>query len=1394
MRKQNTRSLSALLLFLIFFNIVTKAQFTAPACNTPVALGTAAYPATIYDPFTPLTPWTGPYGIDLGAVTNQDNAVGNATNDYASMSSLASLLGGQRLTVQTTGYTVPGGYYVGFDIQVDVPLSASLLKSIKITTFNQTDALNPGVGQENITAQVGSSTASVLTDLGRWRVGFVTTQPFNRVQIDVSNLLSVVSNIRVYHATIMNPCNVAKPVCPVSAAANATATFQPNVLTNWVNPTFPVYNSMPHTVVSNLAALNSVLTDIPNVIDSDPNNYSRIQFLGTSLGSTSLAVRDAKTIYEGNQYFVGWDVEDEKSASVSFGTQHVVTTYLNGTEQESFSDGLGLGTGSFFTSTGRMITGFRPTKNFDEVSVTNTTIAGISLPTPFRVYQAKLMKLCAGPALVCNTNTRMVYPTYPVFVDGKNTATNAIGAINNEIIDPQNAIDASTSNYTVLNLLGGIGTATSYGITDGGRVYAANSTFAGFDVSSPGLFSANALSQIQVSATLNGVVVQTKTGSAGLVGMNSFITNGSGRQTIGFVPTVPFDGLKIVFTQGGGINFGETRVYSPVFKTFCAATYNCKELTRVQNPSHAVYVNMANTGINAGGCAGCSINNSENIINNMGSSNPATINLLAGAASSAHISVANASDTYPAGSFAGFDIQSASLLSGSLVGSITIDLYNNGALVHSGTGTSLLGQVSSDVVTGGASRGVVGIVSPVAFDEVKFSVNQLGGGNLGVINIYGFYVQADLSASGSACLVPCGFNGTLNSGTAGNSSTGAIINSARTGVIGGACAACKVEDPWNVVSPSLNDYAVLHNIASGATQSSVSVATPSYIYPAGSYAGFIIDKNPFVLGGALLPYLTVRTYLNGKLQQTVTNSALFDFSFLFQWVGTPTAPYSIGFVAVRPFDEIQLSVGNLASVADQNVRVYGAFADIRNGHTGTDVDGNTVPFNCQLAPVYNPDINMGYVNTSIEGNVKSNDKNVAAGTQYQNPVPTVGASGVANPTGATINVNSDGTYTFTATQPGVYNYLVNACNGGTCTPVLLTITVLENGAPGSTVNPPVANTDITSTMANTPITYPVKVNDQAGNEGGTLGTPTIETQPKHGTATVGGTGDIVYTPANGFVGTDTLVYKVCETPSGKCALAYEIITVQAPGSANTTTAADDYVTTKAGTAVTGNVKANDTDAEGDAQTVVSQNVTNTYGTLNLGTDGSFTYTPAAGFTGTAKYVYTVRDNGSPQATATATLYILVTGASIDLGISIQVSPTIVTGEKILDARIVVFSTTPTATDGSLITARLLKSSNYTLEPYQQNLATLLGSTVYNVDWQYVGEVGAYYVFEYKSNGTNKVINGLGGSAIGVKIKFNGQQASGKENITTSIKSGSGGDSKTSNNADSDAVNFAPSSN
>ncbi|MEG4925692.1 Ig-like domain-containing protein, partial [Microcoleus sp. F10-B2] len=142
----------------------------------------------------------------------------------------------------------------------------------------------------------------------------------------------------------------------------------------------------------------------------------------------------------------------------------------------------------------------------------------------------------------------------------------------------------------------------------------------------------------------------------------------------------------------------------------------------------------------------------------------------------------------------------------------------------------------------------------------------------------------------------------------------------------------------------------------------------------------------------------------------------------------------------------------------------------------------------------------------------------------------------------------------------------------------------------------------------------------------------LVTGPTKGSIAFDNLGGFTYTPNPGFVGTDTFTYSVSDGAA----------TVPATVNINVTNSppqpqADTY-SISAGTvlSVVPGVLANDSDADFDTLTAALA-ANPTKGSIALNKDGSFTYTPNAGFSGTDTFTYTVSDGIVNSAPATVTV-------------------------------------------------------------------------------------------------------------------------------------------------------------
>lgn len=295
-----------------------------------------------------------------------------------------------------------------------------------------------------------------------------------------------------------------------------------------------------------------------------------------------------------------------------------------------------------------------------------------------------------------------------------------------------------------------------------------------------------------------------------------------------------------------------------------------------------------------------------------------------------------------------------------------------------------------------------------------------------------------------------------------------------------------------------------------------------------------------------------------------------------------------------------------------------------------------------------PDYNVGLINTSVTGDISINDQIAYSPNPYK-IAPTL----VSSPSGSSplINLDSSGTYTFSANIVGSYIYTIPICNPGQvsgCQVEYLTIYLKDLN---TLDNPPAAATDIgfLKTNYNSDITLKTLANDQSGNPNTNIdtssvsivwGTPNPITQ---GSLVVNADGSIKFTPVSGFVGDITYGYEVCDNASpAKCAQGIQKIFVLGDSTQNTTLAVTDYFESSRNNQISGNVKTNDSDPEGNTQTITLQTSTVAgVGVFSVAANGAFTFTPATGFWGIASFTYQTCDNGTPSACANSRIHFMV---------------------------------------------------------------------------------------------------------------------------------------------------------
>jgi len=283
------------------------------------------------------------------------------------------------------------------------------------------------------------------------------------------------------------------------------------------------------------------------------------------------------------------------------------------------------------------------------------------------------------------------------------------------------------------------------------------------------------------------------------------------------------------------------------------------------------------------------------------------------------------------------------------------------------------------------------------------------------------------------------------------------------------------------------------------------------------------------------------------------------------------------------------------------------------------------------APVANPDSYTTSQNTTL---------NISTPGVLQNDSDpdgnTITAVWVSGPSHGTLNMNPNGSFSYTpnsgytGTDSFVYYATDGQLNSGNAT---VTITI------GAVNHAPVANPDSYTTSQNTTlnISLPGVLQNDSDPDGNTI-TAVWVSGPSHGTLNMNPNGSFSYTPNSGYTGTDSFVYYATDGQlnSGNATVTITISAVNHAPVANP----DSYTTSQNTTL---NISAlgvlqNDSDPDGNPITAVWVSGPS-HGTLNMNPNGSFSYTPNSGYTGTDTFVYYATDGQLNSGNATVTITI-----------------------------------------------------------------------------------------------------------------------------------------------------------
>ena len=283
----------------------------------------------------------------------------------------------------------------------------------------------------------------------------------------------------------------------------------------------------------------------------------------------------------------------------------------------------------------------------------------------------------------------------------------------------------------------------------------------------------------------------------------------------------------------------------------------------------------------------------------------------------------------------------------------------------------------------------------------------------------------------------------------------------------------------------------------------------------------------------------------------------------------------------------------------------------------------------------NEDTNLNFPASDLTGNDSAGPANENSQTLTVTSVTPTGN------THGTVSLNAGQiSYAPAANYNGAASFSYQVCDNGTtngssdvkCANAVVNVMV-------NAVQDPPDAVDDTVTIAEDSGANSINVLGNDSDADGDTITVTAVTQGAHGSVAItgGGTG-VSYTPAANFFGTDSFTYSISDGHGNfdTATVNITVNNVNDPPVANN----DNYATnsnTTLNVAVPG-VLSNDTDI--DSSTLTSVLVAGSgpsHGSLTLNSNGSFSYTPAADYTGSDSFSYRAFDSADYSNQATVTI-------------------------------------------------------------------------------------------------------------------------------------------------------------
>ncbi|MEZ4633074.1 MAG: Ig-like domain-containing protein [Deinococcales bacterium] len=342
-------------------------------------------------------------------------------------------------------------------------------------------------------------------------------------------------------------------------------------------------------------------------------------------------------------------------------------------------------------------------------------------------------------------------------------------------------------------------------------------------------------------------------------------------------------------------------------------------------------------------------------------------------------------------------------------------------------------------------------------------------------------------------------------------------------------------------------------------------------------------------------------------------------------------------------------------------------------------------------PTANDDSTSTREDTPVNGRAFGNDSLVDnAGLTSYDRVSTQGGTVIMNP---------NGSYTYTPALGfvGTDGFTYTICdddNPPSCDTATVTITVEDEGNPD-------AVDDFTSTLEDTPVSGQAFSNDSLIDDAQLSTYDSLSANG--GSVQMNPDGSYTYTPAQGFVGTDSFTYTICDDDNPpSCDTATVTITVEDEGNPD---AVDDSAVVRQDESVTIDWTVNDSLIDQAVLTSFDAVSTNG-GTITLNPDGSFNYTPSLGFVGTDTFTYTICDDDNPPSCDTATVTIEVQAPPVAIDDEVVAQPdspvtiSVIGNDYDLDGMVVAETVRliDPVTGAEVLSVTILGEGTYTVNP------------------------------------------------------------------------------------------------